>query len=827
MQSRIPQGRPRRALVVDDREENTLYLRTLLEAADWEVTCARHGAEALVLARQSRPQVVVSDLLMPVMDGYTLLRQWKADPVLRDAPFIVYTATYTEVEDERLALDLGADAFILKPAEPDEFMARIEAVMTGSACGPAPPRAPATDEAALLKVYSETLIRKLEEKTLQLERANERLQRDIEKLESAEAHTRESELRFRQLAENISEVFWITDPGKQQMLYVSPGYERVWGRSVESLYAAPGTWLDAIHPEDRAAVRVAASRQLEGAYDVSYRILRPDGSIRWIRDRAFPVADAHGNWYRIVGTAQDITAQRAAQEALERTEREQRALATELSRERARLEAAQAVAKLGSWETRLDTLAVSWSPETYRIFGKARESFEPSHEAFLELVHPEDRARIDQAFRSIDDQPHSIEHRILVDGRVKHVEERWQVSFDEHGRPTHATGTCQDITERVLLEEQLRQSQRLEAVGRLTGGVAHDFNNLLTVIIGNAELLAERLAGDPVAPAAQAVVDAAGRGSELVRGLLAFSRKQALSPRSVDVASLLEGLQPLLRPALGGRIELRTIAGKATWPAMVDPTQLESALLNLAINARDAMPGGGRLVIETANVDLDDAYLQQRPFARPGPHVAISVTDTGTGISPEHLSRVFEPFFTTKEAGKGTGLGLAMVYGFVKQSGGHITLYSESGQGTTVRLYLPRAREATGAPARPAPAPRPGSQSVLLVEDDEAVRRQAESHLAALGYRILSAASGERALDILRGAEHVDLLLTDITMPGMSGPVLAERARALRPGLRVLFSSGFAQGALAADGRLAPGEMLLAKPYGRAELASKVCDALG
>ncbi|MBX3025164.1 response regulator [bacterium] len=310
-----------RILVVDDKEENLYYLDALLRGHGWVVETARHGAEALAKARRDPPDLVVSDLLMPVMDGYTLLRHWKADPRLRRAPFIVYTATYTEPEDERLALGLGADAFILKPAEPDDFLSRIRAVLAPGEHGAAAPSAPAGGEEGLLKSYSETLIRKLEEKTLQLEEANQALQRDIAERQRAEEKLRESEERFRELAETIQEAFWITDPDKTRMLYVSPAYERIWGRTCASLYAAPGGWLEAVHPEDRARVAAAAARQGEGEYDETYRILRPDESVRWIRDRAFPVRGPAGTVRRIVGTAEDVTKRRQLEEQIRQAQK--------------------------------------------------------------------------------------------------------------------------------------------------------------------------------------------------------------------------------------------------------------------------------------------------------------------------------------------------------------------------------------------------------------------------------------------------------------------------------------------------------------------------
>ena len=408
---------------------------------------------------------------------------------------------------------------------------------------------------------------------------------------------------------------------------------------------------------------------------------------------------------------------------------------------------------------------------------------------------------------------------------------------DERGWHTHWVAIERDITERKEVEQQLQQSQRLESLGQLTGGVAHDFNNLLTVMLGNAELLAEQLPeGTLHRRLAQMIGAAAQRGAQLTQRLLAFARKQALEPRAVDLNRLIADLEPMLRRTLGAHIEVSHRAQPGLWPTLVDPTQLENALLNLAINAADAMPGGGRLRIETGHAELEAGHTLGQDGLEPGAYVTLTVTDTGSGIPAALLQRVFEPFFTTKERGKGTGLGLAMVYGFVKQSRGHVTIHSEPGgvaPGTTVRIYLPRHGSAVAAEAAEAAevetlaAPEGTGQHVLLVEDDPLVRDYARSQLQALGYVVLQAADGPEALVLLRGTARVDLLFTDVVMPGgMNGRQLAEAAFALRPGLPVLYASGYNANVLTRNGRLDEGVLLLGKPYRRADLARKLHEAL-
>ncbi len=379
------------------------------------------------------------------------------------------------------------------------------------------------------------------------------------------------------------------------------------------------------------------------------------------------------------------------------------------------------------------------------------------------------------------------------------------------------------------LNARLRESQRLEAVGQLTGGVAHDFNNLLTVILGNAEVLRERLGADPkLALLADMVVNAAERGAQLTHRLLAFARKQALEPQVVEVNQRVADMDAMLRRTLGEHIEIDFTQGAGLWPALVDPAQLDNALLNLCLNSRDAMPHGGRLTLETANAYLGHDYVQAHSEVNAGQYVMLAVSDNGSGIAPQHLTRVFEPFFTTKEKGKGTGLGLAMIYGFAKQSGGHVSIYSEPGQGTTVKLYLPRAGHAQGQLKLigGGMTPSGGNETVLLVEDDMLVRRFAHEQLLALGYTVIEADNGAQALALLQAQDGVDLLFTDVVMPGMTGKQLADQALALRPKLRVLYTSGYTENAIVHQGRLDPGVHLLTKPYRREELARRVRDAM-
>jgi PAS domain S-box-containing protein len=387
-----------------------------------------------------------------------------------------------------------------------------------------------------------------------------------------------------------------------------------------------------------------------------------------------------------------------------------------------------------------------------------------------------------------------------------------------------------DMTERIKLETQLRHAQKMEAIGQLTGGVAHDFNNILTVIAGSAETLAEALAHEPkLATIARLIDEAAERGAQLTQRMLAFARKQTLQSRTIDLNEAVERIGAMLKRTLGEDVAMSILPSKDLWPVIADPSQLEDAILNLAVNARDAMPKGGRLMIETTNAHLDEAYAAENVEVMPGDYAAVIVTDTGTGMPKEVIERAFDPFFTTKEIGRGTGLGLSMVYGFVKQSRGHVKIYSEMGHGTSIRLYLPRSTSAVTEAAYAAPKQEAsgGSETILVVEDDAAVRRVAVTMLETLGYRVLQASDGKTALETLGSAEEIDLLFTDLIMPnGMSGVDLLENARALRPRLRALFTSGYSEQFL--KGRSGGQDVpLVGKPYRRQRLAQAIRDALG
>jgi PAS domain S-box-containing protein len=470
---------------------------------------------------------------------------------------------------------------------------------------------------------------------------------------------------------------------------------------------------------------------------------------------------------------------------------------------------------------------VQVSPSSMAILGIKPEEM-IGHSA-MEFIYPDDLESTREEMRSArrGHLMRNFETRYVhKDGHP--VSLFWMGTWSEPVRRHFFVG--RDLTEKQAAEAQFRQAQKMDAIGQLTGGVAHDFNNILTVITGTIGILAEAVAEDPQLSAiAKMIDDAAERGASLTKHLLAFARKQPLQPREIDVNTLVVETIKLLRPTLGEQIQINPQLAADAWPALVDPNQLTTAILNLSLNARDAMPGGGKLMVETGNVNLDEGYAAMNRDVAVGNYVMVAVSDTGTGISPDNLERVFDPFFTTKEVGKGTGLGLSMVFGFVKQSNGHIKIYSEVGHGTTVKIYLPCATGVSDAAVEMLASMRVagGHETILVVEDDNLVRRYVITQIESLGYKTLEASRVSEALAIIDGADHFDLLFTDVIMPGsMNGRQLVDAALTRRPGLKTLFTSGYTENAIVHHGRLDTGVLLLAKPYRKADLARMIRLAL-
>ena len=641
-QAPVPDAPPIKVLLIEDNPGDARLIVELLGAGnvtDFALERVDRFQAALERLREGGVDVVLLDLGLPDSQGLdTFRRAQKGAP---DVPIIVISG----LADERIALEAvrsGAQDYLVK--------GRIE--------GP------------------------------QLARA---IRYAIERSQS-ETDLRASEERFRELAENVREVFFVTDAATGRLVYTNPAYEQMFGHSREYAYAKPLAWTEAVHPEDRERMMAAprAAAQVGETILDTFRVVGSDGTICWVRSSTTPVKDSSGTFSRVVGIAEDIT-------------------------------------------------------------------------------------------------------------ELKRAEERFY------------------------------KAQKMEAVGRLAGGIAHDFNNLLVVIMGTTDLLLEDLGlADPLREDLQEIRKAGARAAALTRQLLAFSRNQILEPRVLEVNGLVADLEKLLHRLIGEDVELKTVLAPDLAHVRADPGQIEQVIVNLAVNARDAMSTGGKLTIETANADLDQSYARAHEPVQSGRYVMIAVSDTGTGMSEETRGRIFEPFFTTKEPGKGTGLGLATVYGIVKQSGGYVWAYSEVGKGTTFKIYLPQVDQPASARERTTGESRPrGNETILLVEDDEQVRESTRRMLTSLGYHVTAAESGARAFELMdRHQGDLHLLVTDVVMPGLSGGKVVEELRDRRPGLKALYLSGYTDEAIVRHGVLEGGVPFLQKPFSLDALARKVREVL-
>jgi PAS domain S-box-containing protein len=649
-------------------------------------------------------------------------------------------------------------------------------------------------------------------------------------------------LRIAQSAGGVGTFEWFPETGK---VVVSDEYRRIWGIAPQTEITAD-LLVSLLDPEDRplsGPARLARENPLEYA---EYRITRPDtGEVRWIARRGEVVRTAERTPRRFVGVAFDITQRKQIEEQLRDTNERLSALFNQTA--------------VGIGQTDLDGTIVLANDRFCEILGRGREDVLGRH--VIDLTHPDDRARSAQMFATLLESaaPFFIEKRYLrPDGSSVWVSNYVSLAKPVQGAPRYVSRIVVDITERrhaeealrelnetleqrvaeevserSRTEEALRQSQKMEAVGQLTGGIAHDFNNLLQGIIGSLELTRKLIdlgrTGE-VDRYLNSAVTSATRAAALTHRLLAFSRRQPLDPKPVKANQVVASMEDLLRRSLSAAIEMELVLAGGLWVTRCDHNQLENAILNLVINARDAMPDGGKLTIETCNAHLDSADAAHQRDITPGQYVCISVTDTGTGMTPDVIARAFDPFFTTKPTGQGTGLGLSMIYGFARQSEGCVKIDSELGRGTTVKLYLPRYRGT--AAEEEVPMERTDAHQsadgevVLVVEDDHIVRALIVEVLRELGCGTLEASDGASALELLQSERRVDLLVTDIGLPGLNGRQVADAARERRPDLRVLFMTGYAENAAAASGFLEPGMQLITKPFAMAAIAVRVREML-
>ncbi|WP_374468745.1 response regulator [Phenylobacterium sp.] len=794
-------GREICILLLEDSEIDAELLAAHLTKAELPFSLKRvvNRREFVTALDNGGCEVILADYSLPDFDGLSALNIARA--LQPDVPFIFVSGVVGE-EFATNALKRGATDYVMK-----RNLTRL---------------ATAVERA--------------------LEQARERRER-----RDAELALSRSEMRARLAIEGAELGLWDLDPRTGAL---------EWDERCKALFGLPpmaevtlDTFYRGLHPDDRDRLAAGIARattwdpESSGAFADEFRSVAPNGVERWIATRGQAQFESR-LCTRLVGIVRDITEERQAQEALRRLTGDLEQQVAERTAERDRI-----------WQLSRDLFAVA------RIDGRLVR-VNPAWEAMLGyppetlvgsninlLIHPDDGVetavvvaklaagevvdRFENRLRQSDGEWRWVSWTAVPEGEVFYAvgrdvtaEKAAAVALAERNRELAA-----QIEERERVEATLRQMQRLEAVGQLTSGVAHDFNNLLTVILGNIGFVEKALAkqgvNGPIADRVSHMRTAAERGAKLTAQMLAFSRRQKLEPKPVDLNETVAGMRDLLQSTMGGSVRLESVLKQGLWPALVDPTQIELIILNLAINARDAMEVGGGLTVETANVSLTEQPTRPEE-PPPGEYVMLSVSDTGPGMTPEVLAKAFEPFFTTKEVGKGSGLGLAQVYGFAKQSGGGVRIETKLGEGTTVKVFLPRAAGA----ARPDVEARPqaaqsvnaATRTVLVMDDDSAVREITAAMLQELGYSVLEAGSGGAALDILRTPQRIDILLADYAMPGMNGVEAARAAVEMRPGLPVLFITGYADlKALRDVGE----DRIIQKPFRDDELARKVALALG
>jgi signal transduction histidine kinase/DNA-binding response OmpR family regulator len=734
-----------RILLADDNADMRDYISQLLGSRH-ECVATEDGRSALALIRERRPDLLLTDIMMPHMDGFALIKAIREDVQLRDLPIIVISARAGE-ESSVEGLAAGADDYLVKPFSARELIARVDGAL------------------AMARVRRE-MGEALREEARSLEILNRVGAAVAAELDLHAATQLVTDAATELTGAAYGAFFFNADDGSQSFnAFAFSG-------------AAREMFADLSMPQSKSRFASALTGD---------SVVRSDD---------LPSDPGHGPSDHPFGTAQGRLPVRSY----------------------------------------LTARVVSRSGEILGVlfFGHPEPGvFTARAERLLAGIAAQAAIAIDNA-RLYQAAQREIEVRARTEAALRESEER-QIRLNQSLEELVAARTAElahanaelraEAEERAKVEQALRQSQKMEAVGKLTGGVAHDFNNLLQVIGGNLQLLVKDLAGsDKAEQRLRNALAGVSRGSKLASQLLAFGRRQPLAPKVVNLGRFIRGLDDLLRRALGDGVEIETVISGGLWHTLVDPSQVENALLNLAINARDAMDGHGRLTIEAGNAALTDDYVAHHADVQPGQYVMLAVTDTGCGMTPHVIEHAFEPFFTTKPEGQGTGLGLSMVYGFVRQSGGHIKVYSESGQGTTIRIYLPRAFGAEDVTTEVDAGPiSGGTETVLVVEDDEEVRATVCELLADLGYRVLKARDAQNALAIVDSGVAIDLLFTDVVMPGpLRSPELARHARARLPDVAVLFTSGYTDNAIVHGGRLDQGIELLSKPYTREALARKI-----
>ncbi len=910
-------------LIVDDDLTNLYLLESLLKGKGYEVLSARDGKEALEKLKSEEVSLIISDILMPVMDGFMLCRECKSNKELRKIPFVFYTATYTDEKDEELALSMGADRFIRKPIEIEDFLMEIKKVLKEAVKGGIEVREKEEKEEDIFKLYSDRLVKKLEKKMIQLRELSEKLLRitensndlifsldeegnftevnsvielygykkeevlgrnftefltpqsqndaldyfdrarkregrkdffeveflrkdgevavmelnvstvyengkfigrfgigrDVTEKKKIENAIKSSEERYRLIAENISDVLFTMDMNLR-FTYVSPSVTRMRGYSVEEAMAqelkevlTPSSYELAIRIlQEEMEKEKESDRNLYRARTLELENRCKDGSTVWTETRLTFLRDSDGNPAGILGVSRDITQRKRAEEQRKLMEEKYSRLFEE--------------SKSAIFITSSHGSVIDVNPAGVVLLGYSSKDELLKKDLLSHYFKDEERETRQKILKEkgvLEDYEFHIKRK---DGSEITVLETTHAVRNEKSEIIAYRGIMKDITAYKKMEEQILQSQKMEAIGRLAGGIAHDFNNLLTTIMGNAEILLLNLPKEePNRERVKAIMNTALRAAQLTRKLLAFSKKQISMPKSVNINNVITDMRYMLERILGEDIKFEIHLASSLPNINIDPTHLEQIILNLSVNAREAMPSGGSLLVSTQNVYLDEEYCKAYPELKPGEYILLAVSDTGIGMTKDILDHIFEPFFTTKK--EGTGLGLSIVYGVVKQYDGHITVYTKEGVGTTFKIYFPAIKEAEKREEISLPEEMlyRGSETVLIIEDEDDVRELIETALRDMGYRVFTAPNGKEAEEIMRkfGGE-IKLLISDIILPDVRGSELSLKLREEYPGLKILLISGYPDERITIE--ISEKLDFLPKPFTPRTLAKKVREIL-
>ncbi len=847
-------------LVVDDNAANRSLLVTLLGYSGHTMREAGDGEEALAMIAAEHPNLLVSDILMPAMDGYQLVRRLRSDPKTANTPVILCSAHFQEYETKSLAKKCGVEYVLAKPLELEALQAAVDDCLRYAA---PPPVAELDDD--FNREHLQLLLNKLKKQTDKLTAANLRLEELIDATLVPLASAGEPRRLLEELCESARHLI--------NARFALVGLTSPLGEVAEAFAVAGMDWESYSRfnqrPETQLAVAaLVLNRESGGLRRVRLRnpggnpaalgfpadypafhsvlaapIVSPTRTYGWLGlFHKIDAAEFSVEEERLAGALaalagriyEDASIHASDRERAEELEKEltaRKQAETETSQAVERLNLALNASRTGIWAWDAVRNRMAWDENIHAMCGVAPGTFQGTLDDSAAVVHEEDRAATVSAFQSCTPQ-HSecaMSFRVVwPDGSLHYLDAHGRAYYNQAAQLIRMIGTTRDVTDRHELEEQLRQAQKMEAVGRLAGGVAHDFNNMLNVILGYSDLLlAKPLLEDSVHRRTVEIRKAAVHAAALTQQLLAFSRQQVLQPRVVNLADILAALQGMLGRMLGAHIEIATMLDEHLAPVRIDPTQVQQVIINLAVNARDAMPQGGKLNFEFKNVTLDESQVRTDGIP-PGIYVMLAVSDNGSGMTAEVQKRVFEPFFTTKGVGEGTGLGLATVYGIVRQSGGYIRLDSKPGAGTTFQIFFPRVErhEETPPPLPEEPLQQHAVSAVgtiLVVEDDPGVRALVEEVLQSAGYNVLMAQDGTQALRI--SAEYagpIQLLLSDVIMPKMGGKEVATRLTEPRPDMPVLFMSGYPKNEMAQNGSLNGEVHFLQKPWTPRGLCEKI-----